>query len=339
MSHQVKSAILLVGGMGTRMQPLTFSTPKPMLKVAGIPFTEHQIVKAREAGITEIVLATSFMAEIFEPYFGDGKRFGISISYAVEESALGTGGAIRNAASKLKGEGPVVIFNGDVLSSHDLVEQMKFHHSHEADATLYLTDVPDARAFGVVELDSENRILSFNEKMEHPPTNIINAGCYIFNKSVLQSIPENTVVSVERETFPALLQSGGRLFGFVDSRYWLDIGNPGALLKATKDLTSGLATSVALDRAIEEGRIVKINNEVLTAKNIDIHQPSTQDAGCFIDSGAVVGIHSRLSNCIIGEGAVIGEKAVLINTFVAPGFNVPPATIAESVFLGFSRPK
>ena len=119
MSFQVKSAILLVGGMGTRMQPLTYSTPKPMLKVVGIPFTEHQIVKAREAGITEIVLATSFMAEIFEPYFGNGEKFGIKISYAVEESALGTGGAIRNAAKKLEGNGPVVIFNGDVLSSHD----------------------------------------------------------------------------------------------------------------------------------------------------------------------------------------------------------------------------
>ena len=198
MSKKITSAILLVGGMGTRMQPLTYSTPKPMLKVAGIPFTEHQIVKAREAGITEIVLATSFMAEIFEPYFGDGRNFGLKISYAVEESALGTGGAIRNAASKLTRTGPVVIFNGDVLSSHNLEDQMEFHIDNSADVTLYLTQVPDARAFGVVEFDEENRISSFNEKMENPPTNVINAGCYIFNREIIDSIPENKVISVER---------------------------------------------------------------------------------------------------------------------------------------------
>jgi len=260
MSFQVKSAILLVGGMGTRMQPLTFTTPKPMLKVVGIPFTEHQIIKAREAGITEIVLATSFMAEIFEPYFGNGEKFGIKISYAVEESALGTGGAIRNAATKLEGSGPVVIFNGDVLSSHDLVEQMKFHHHNNADVTLYLTEVPDARAFGVVELDKESRILSFNEKMENPPTNMINAGCYIFNREVIDSIPEGRVVSVERETFPGLLAQEGRLFGFVDSHYWLDIGNPGAFLTATRDLISGRAESAALSLALASGRVSQVNS-------------------------------------------------------------------------------
>ena len=212
----VKSAILLVGGMGTRMQPLTFATPKPMLKVAGIPFTEHQIVKAQEAGIEEIVLATSYMSEIFKPYFGNGERLGIKISYAVEESALGTGGAIRNAAEMLTGNGPVMIFNGDVMSSHSLEEQMQCHSSHNADVTLYLTRVPDARAFGSVELDSDDRILTFNEKMENPPTNIINAGCYIFNREIFNIIPLNTVVSVERETFPQLLNDGGKLFGFVE---------------------------------------------------------------------------------------------------------------------------
>jgi mannose-1-phosphate guanylyltransferase len=335
MEYQVKSAILLVGGMGTRMQPLTYTTPKPMLKVVGIPFTEHQIVKAREAGITEIVLATSFMAEIFEPYFGNGEKFGIKISYAVEETALGTGGAIRNAASKLEGDGPVVIFNGDVLSSHDLVEQMKFHDENKADATLYLTEVPDARAFGVVELDSEKRILSFNEKMENPPTNMINAGCYIFNREVINSIPEETVVSVERETFPQLLARAGRLFGFVDQNYWLDIGNPGALLTATRDLISGRAKSAALTETIQSGRISRINPEVAHGENVVIEQPSTLDTGCFIDNHAVIRSQTKISNSIIGENAVIGEKAVLINTFVAPGFQVPEATFAENMFFGF----
>jgi mannose-1-phosphate guanylyltransferase len=207
-SGGAKSAILLVGGFGTRLQPLTFNIPKPMLPVAGIPFTEHQIAKARAAGIEEIVLATSFRAEVFEPYFGNGEKFGIRVSYAVEESALGTGGAIANAAKFLEKSGPVVIFNGDVLSSHDLQAQVDLHVSGGADVTLHLTEVNDARAFGVVEL-SKNRILTFNEKMENPPTNIINAGCYIFNQEVIDSIPTGRVVSVERETFPALIADIG----------------------------------------------------------------------------------------------------------------------------------
>ena len=336
MSNPITSAILLVGGMGTRMQPLTLTTPKPMLKVAGIPFTEHQIIKAREAGITEIVLATSFMAEIFEPYFGNGERFGIKISYAVEKTALGTGGAIKNAASKLSGRGPVVIFNGDVLSSHKLREQMKFHSSRGADATLYLTEVPDARAFGVVEVDGENQILSFNEKMEHPPTKIINAGCYIFNQSVIDSIPAGKVVSVERETFPEVLARGMRLFGYVDPGYWLDIGNPDALLRATRDLISGVATSDALSLALTSGRVFQMNSELIHGLNVIIDQPSTLDSGCYIDDDVVIGPHVTLSNCVIGSGAVIGAKSVLINTFIASGFQVPPATLAENIFLGFT---
>jgi mannose-1-phosphate guanylyltransferase len=336
MGNPITSAILLVGGMGTRMQPLTLTTPKPMLKVAGIPFTEHQIIKAREAGITEIVLATSYLAEIFEPYFGNGERFGIKISYAVEKTALGTGGAIRNAASTLQGSGPVVIFNGDVLSSHDLGKQMKFHSDQNADATLYLTQVPDARAFGVVEVDGENRILSFNEKMETPPTNMINAGCYIFNRSVIDSIPEGEVVSVERETFPDVLARGMQLFGYVDSGYWLDIGNPNALLRATRDLISGVATSDALSLALTGGRVFQMNSQVLHGLNVVIDQPSTLDSGCYIDDDVVIASDVTLSNCVIGRGAQIGAKSLLINTFIAPGFRVPPATLAENIFLGFS---
>jgi len=179
MKSPITKAILLVGGKGTRLAPLTNNTPKPMLKVAGKPVTEHQIVKAREAGITEIVLATSYMAEVFEPYFGDGSRFGISIAYAVEGSPLGTGGAIANAATQLDlgSDESVVIFNGDVLSGHDLQAQMSLHLNRQADVTLYLTKVDDPRAYGCVPLDSEGRVLEFLEKMENPKADTINAGC------------------------------------------------------------------------------------------------------------------------------------------------------------------
>ncbi|MTB15617.1 MAG: NTP transferase domain-containing protein, partial [Actinobacteria bacterium] len=157
-------AILLVGGMGTRLMPLTRNVPKPMLPLAGLPVTEHQLAMAKRAGITSIVLATSYLSEVFLPYFGDGARWGMKIQYAVEKQPLGTGGAIRNAAQMLETNESIVIFNGDILSSHDLSAQIAFHESKSADVTLHLTHVEDARAFGCVPIDSEGRVTAFLEK-------------------------------------------------------------------------------------------------------------------------------------------------------------------------------
>ena len=201
--------ILLVGGFGTRLQPLTLESPKPMLPVAGLPVTEHQILAAKRAGVHTLVLATSYLSEVFTPYFGDGSRWGMKILYAVEKEPLGTGGAIRNAAQLLNiselGDEPIVIFNGDVLSRHSIADQISFHQSHKADVTLHLIEVEDARAFGCVPTDESGRVTAFLEKMENPVTNSINAGCYIFHPSVISEIPVDTVVSIERETFPALV--------------------------------------------------------------------------------------------------------------------------------------
>jgi mannose-1-phosphate guanylyltransferase len=288
-----------------------------MLQVAGVPFTEHQINKARAAGITEIVLATSFKAELFEPYFGDGKNFGISIKYAIEEVALGTGGAISNAGSMLEGSGPVAIFNGDVLSKHDLDGQFKFHQANGADVTLYLTEVEDARAYGAVELDNTGRVTAFNEKMENPPTNIINAGCYIFNRGIIDSIPVGKVISVERETFPQLLASGAKVFGFVDKSYWLDIGTPAALLKASRDLVFEMSKDFL---ALPESVIA--SDAILTG-------------------GSVVGRCSRIESLaqidgsVIGENAIVGVGARLKDCFVADGFEVPAHVIAVDNYFGF----
>ena len=312
-----RSAILLVGGRGTRLAPLTNNTPKPMLQVAGVPFTEHQIDKARSAGITEIVLATSFKAELFEPYFGDGANFGISIKYAVEEVALGTGGAISNAAAMLEGSGPVAIFNGDVLSKHDLDGQFKFHESKGADVTLYLTEVEDARAYGAVELDGLGRVSAFNEKMENPPTNIINAGCYIFNREVIASIPFGKVISVERETFPQLLATGAKVFGFIDKSYWLDIGTPAALLKASRDL------------------VFEMNREFLALSDATIAADAILSGGSVIGRRARIESLAQVDGSVIGDGAVVGAGARLKNCFVADGFEVPASVIAIDNFFGF----
>jgi mannose-1-phosphate guanylyltransferase len=277
-------------------------------------------MKAKEAGITEIVLATSYLADVFTPYFGNGEKFGISITYAVEEVALGTGGAIANAAKYLRGDGPVMIFNGDVLSSHSLREQISFHESTKSDVTLYLTEVEDARAFGVVEMAGD-RITTFNEKMESPPTKIINAGCYIFNRTIIDEIPSDVVVSVERETFPGLLARGASVMGFVDRSYWLDIGNPKALLKATKDL-------------IEE-----TGQSAMAAEDSRVDPAAEVDQGTYLGHGAVVGSGAVLHNCVIGDGAIIGAGSTLTRTFVASGFEIAPNTLAQDEFFGYSPEK
>ena len=234
----INKAILLVGGRGTRLAELTKNTPKPMLKVAGAPVTEHQIARAQAAGVTEIVLATSYLAEVFEPYFGDGSKFGISIKYAIEKQPLGTGGAISHAAKflNLAEDESVFIFNGDVLSGHDLKAQAQFHESKGADVTLHLVRVDDARAYGCVPLDKDGKVLEFLEKMDEPKVNTINAGCYIFNRSAIVQIPQDNVVSVERQTFPELLRSKGALYGYVADSYWIDMGTPASYIKASKDL-------------------------------------------------------------------------------------------------------
>ena len=320
------SAILLVGGMGTRLMPLTSKTPKPMLQVAGVPFTEHQIRKAAQAGIAEIVLATSYKAELFEPYFGNGEKFGIKIKYAVEKTALGTGGGIRNAAALLDDCDQVVIFNGDVLSGHDLAAQIQFHVNNKADVTLYLTKVADARAYGCVELSADSQVKSFLEKMENPVSDLINAGCYIFNRKVIDQIPANQVISVERDTFPNLLSSGVKVCGYLDNSYWLDIGNPAALVKASADLITGVITSTATP---------KHSGDHLIAAGAQVSPSATINLGSVIESEVVVEGNCLISGSIISKGVKIGENCQVINSIIAPDTQIEAGMVIISNYLGF----
>jgi len=294
--------------------PLTRNTPKPMLTVAGIPVTEHQLMMAKKAGITQIVLATSYLSDVFTPYFGDGSQWGMSIKYAVEKEPLGTGGAIRNAAQLLDTQESVVILNGDVLSSHDLAEQIRQHEAHDADVTLHLTQVEDARAFGCVPTDADGRVTAFLEKMDNPVTNQINAGCYVFNPRVINTIPLDTVVSVERETFPQLVSNGAKIYGFLENAYWLDIGTPKALLRASTDIVLRTGPGLAMPDSIVD--------------------PSAQlTGGSCIGRGASVGAGAHIDGSIIEAGAVIGSQAIITNSFIAAGAVVDKAAKIASSFV------
>jgi mannose-1-phosphate guanylyltransferase len=307
-------AILLVGGFGTRLMPLTKNTPKPMLTVAGVPVTEHQIAMAKAAGISEIVLATSYLSDVFIPYFGDGSKWGIKIKYAVEKEPLGTGGAIRNAAQLLDSNESVVILNGDVLSSHNLGEQIRQHEANDADVTLHLTEVQDARAFGCVPTDSNGRVTAFLEKMENPVTNQINAGCYVFNPRVVSTIPLNTVVSVERETFPELVASGAKVFGYIENAYWLDIGTPRALLKASID-------------------IVQRNGEFLAMPGSSIDPTAVISGGSCIGANSTVGAGAVIQGSIVEADCVIGQDSRIMDSFVAAGARVENGSTIASSFV------
>jgi len=303
-----------VGGFGTRLMPLTKNTPKPMLTVAGVPVTEHQLAMAKAAGITEIVLATSYLSEVFIPYFGDGAKWGMKIKYAVEKEPLGTGGAIRNAAKLLDTNESVVILNGDVLSSHNLSEQIRQHEAHNADVTLHLTQVEDARAFGCVPTDSDGRVSAFLEKMENPVSNQINAGCYVFNPRVISTIPLDTVVSVERETFPQLVANGAKVFGYLEIAYWLDIGTPRALLKASIDIVKRSGDFLAMPGStidptavITGGSCIGPDSTVRAGVHID---------GSIIESGSVIGSNATISDSFVAAGAKVENNVKITSSFV-----------------------
>ncbi len=318
-------AILLVGGQGTRLRPLTISVPKPMLPAAGVPFTAHQLARARAAGVDHVVLATSYRAEVFESYFGDGAAFGLDIEYVQETTPLGTGGGIRNVADRLRSD-DVVVLNGDVLDGHDLRAQLAEHRASGAAVTLYLTRVEDPRAFGCVPVDEGGRVLEFREKDPSPVTDLVNAGCYVFRRDVLvAAIPPARVMSVERDTFPTLLAAGERLQGFVDTAYWLDLGTPAAFVRGSCDLVLGVVHSPALPGP---------PGEQLLLPGAEVTPGAVVDGGSTVGAGAYVGPGARVHGSVLFDGAVVGPEAVVVGSVLGRDAVVGAGTVLDGVVVG-----
>ncbi|GAA3843576.1 NDP-sugar synthase [Saccharothrix violaceirubra] len=315
--------MVLVGGKGTRLRPLTLSAPKPMLPTAGVPFLTHLLSRIREVGITHVVLGTSYKAEVFQEYFGDGAALGLELEYVVEEVPLDTAGAIRNVAHRLR-EPDVLVFNGDILSGVDLRGVVETHRSTQADVTLHLVKVDDPRRFGCVPTDAEGRVTAFLEKTENPPTDQINAGCYVFRREVIDAIPVGRPVSVERETFPGLLEAGARVQGHVDTSYWLDLGTPAAFVKGSADLVRGIAPSAAVE---SPGEAV-----VLAGARVDpgavLTGGTTVGAGCTVAAGAV------LDGAVLFDGAVVGENAKVSRSVLGAGALVQTEAVVRDAVIG-----
>jgi mannose-1-phosphate guanylyltransferase len=323
-------AILLVGGKGTRLRPLTVHTPKPMIPAAGVPFLTHQLARARAAGVEHVVMATSYLAEVFEPHFGDGSALGLHLEYVTETDPLGTGGALRNVAHRLHsapGE-PVLVFNGDILTGLDIPALVATHRGSGADVSLHLTRVDDPRAFGLVPTDPAGRVTAFLEKPQTPEeivTDQINAGAYVFTRSVLDTIPAGRPVSVERETFPGLLAAGAHLQGMVDSTYWLDLGTPQAFVRGSADLVLGHAPSPAVP-----GR----RGERLVLPGADVADDAKLSGGTSVAPGAVIGSGALVRGSTVLAGARIEPDAVVRDSLVGEGARIGSRTVLDGAVVG-----
>ncbi|WP_057372481.1 sugar phosphate nucleotidyltransferase [Mycobacterium tuberculosis] len=354
-THQV-DAVVLVGGKGTRLRPLTLSAPKPMLPTAGLPFLTHLLSRIAAAGIEHVILGTSYKPAVFEAEFGDGSALGLQIEYVTEEHPLGTGGGIANVAGKLRND-TAMVFNGDVLSGADLAQLLDFHRSNRADVTLQLVRVGDPRAFGCVPTNEEDRVVAFLEKTEDPPTDQINAGCYVFERNVIDRIPQGREVSVEREVFPALLADGDcKIYGYVDASYWRDMGTPEDFVRGSADLGGGIAPSPALrghrgEQLVHDGAAVSpgalLIGGTVVGRGAEIG-PGTRldgavifdgvrvEAGCVIERsiigfGARIGPRALIRDGVIGDGADIGARCELLSgARVWPGVFLPDGGIRYS---------
>jgi mannose-1-phosphate guanylyltransferase len=297
-------AVVLVGGFGTRLRPLTYSVPKPMLPVGHRPIIEHLVRRLGDAGVDEVVLALGFKPEPFLAAFPDGECAGIPLRYAVEPEPLDTAGAIGFAAREAGVDETFIVLNGDVICDLDLAALVAFHLERGAEATLHLTPVPDPSAFGVVELGPSGAVRRFVEKP--PPgtttSNLINAGAYVLEPSVVERIPPARKYSIERDVFPVIVADGG-IYGLATEDYWIDTGRPDTYLQANLDLLDG-TRHVTIDDAVQLGAVI---------------DPTASVARSLVAAGARVGANAKVVDSVLLPGSRVGARAVVEGSVVMGG--------------------
>jgi NDP-sugar pyrophosphorylase family protein len=309
-------AILLAGGQGTRLRPLTLHRPKPIVPIFDRPFLQYQIDLVRRVPeIDEIVLSLNYQPRLIEEVFGDGSRFGVRLRYGVEPQPLGTGGAIKFAAGDARGE-PIVVFNGDVFTSVDLAALLALHRERRASATIVLTPVENPSAYGLVETDEAGNISAFLEKPspDEIRCNTINAGIYVLEPETLDRIAADTVCSIEREYFPSLIKNGEIFVAHVSSGYWIDIGTPAKYRQAHRDIMAGRFLAPPFTNAA---------GTAVISPEARVDAGATIEAPCFIDAGAVVARGARVgANSVIGARCHVGEGAVIDGAILWPDTRV-----------------
>jgi mannose-1-phosphate guanylyltransferase len=300
-------ALFLAGGKGVRLKPLTDKLPKPMVPIMNKPLLERTLVNLKKNGITEIVISSCYQSNYIEDYFGNGEKLGINIQYIVEDSPRGTGGAIKN--TELQFNEPFIVFNSDIVSDINILDLIKFHNAKGALATIAVTEVSDPSMYGVIEYDSNGYAISFIEKPEPEQifSNFINAGIYIFEPEILNEIPENMVVSMERDIFPQILEKGYKLAIYKDSSYWMDIGTIEKYIQVHKDIMNRKCNMV-------DCYPTKIN--IRLGKNVKIHPDSKIMGPAYIGDNVEIGPNAYISHSVIGDNAFIGSNSRIVGSIL-----------------------
>jgi mannose-1-phosphate guanylyltransferase len=323
-------AIVLVGGFGTRLRPLTFTTPKQMLPVVGVPMIERVVTKLSEHGVTDAILSLGYRPDAFIEAYPDDVCAGVRLHYAVEPDPLDTAGAVRFAAIDAGIDSRFIVVNGDVLTDVDLAAMWKYHVDTGAEGTIHLVPVDDPSRYGVVPTDPSGRVEAFVEKppRDEAPSNWINAGTYVLEPSVIDRIPAGRKVSIERETFPAMV-ADGTLFAYPSDVYWVDAGTPATYLQVQLDYVEGrrgpaepavaasasvaddadVQRSVIMDGAVVEGGATVVGSVLLPDSVVE---RNAQVLDSIIGPAATVGEGARLSSlCVIGDGIYVEAGAEL----------------------------
>ncbi len=318
-------AVVLVGGQGSRLRPITFDVPKAMVPLRNRPFMAYVVDFLRRAGLDGVVLSLGYLPDPIKGYFDEQDMSGFSIDYAVEDRTLGTAGGIKNAEKYLDGD-PFVVVNGDVLSGMDLRVPIARHQESDALATIVLVSVEDPTAYGLVEVDHDMLVRRFIEKpaADEVTTNLVNAGIYVLEPEVLAMIPEGQEVSIEREIFPHL-QAEGRLRAYVSSSYWKDIGTPRSYLAASHDVLSG-AVGVA---GAEDFDYCEVDGSTATNKGVKLLPPISVAAECVLGQGATIGGRTSL-----GRGCKVGEGAMVEGSIVCDGAEIEPGAVVRGSVIG-----
>ena len=339
-------AILLAGGSGTRLRPLTLNTPKPIVPIFDRPFLYYQIDLLKQVPeIDEVILSLNYQPAEIEAMVGDGAETGPRIRYLVEPSPLGTGGAVKFAAPHL--DGTVIVFNGDVLTKIDLAALVKLHRHRRARATIVLTPVDNPAAYGLVETDQDGNVRRFLEKPspDEVACDTINAGIYVLEPETLDRIPPDTKYSIERCYFPSLVERGETFVAYINRGYWLDIGTPDKYVQAHRDIMTGRCLAPPFD----DDRV----GQAMIDPTASIHSAAQLEDPCFIGAGtriaagariaahsvvcrsAVVGENATIDGAIIWPETIIGAEATVQNAIIGRGARVDPhAVIGPGVVIG-----
>lgn len=336
--HNNMQAVIIAGGKGTRLRPLTYTCPKPLIPLVNKPALQYQIELLRKHNIKDIILCLNYKSDEIEEYFGGGKELGVKIQYAIEDKPLGTAGAVKNAEILLSEE-PIIVFNGDILTDVDLSKIIEFHKNKGAVVTLTLTYVDDPTLYGLIVTDNNNRVIQFLEKpsWDQVVANTINAGIYILEQDILRYIPKNREYSIEREVFPLLLDADIPVYGYPASCYWIDVGTPKKYKTASFDVLEGrVQVEISGNRAyggiwmaeeVEVHPTTSISGFVYLGNNVKIGRSCIIQGPVIIDDTCNILEDVRISHSIIGANSTIFEKAQVQNCIIGRNCKVKSAAI------------